>query len=187
MALSLHGGLLHTQLWGYKNIRDEVLRVSMTRRIASLVSAFVAGHGTCIGDFDYLTCVPSERRVAPASIVSLVPPLADRYRQVLGASPGAACSSSSDGRTRGARTVDPGRFTVEDSVRGARILLFDDTFTSGASAFAAAAALRQAGAAEVRALVIGRHVRPDRPDSRALVERLVGRSWTLLGCARCAA
>lgn len=53
-----------------------------------------------------------------------------------------------------------GAFAVEPSragrVRGRRLLLVDDVMTSGASLHAAAAALRQAGAAQVSALVFAR-------------------------------
>jgi predicted amidophosphoribosyltransferase len=41
-------------------------------------------------------------------------------------------------------------------VRGRRIVLVDDVMTSGASVFAAARVLREAGAAHVTALVLAR-------------------------------
>ena len=41
------------------------------------------------------------------------------------------------------------------------MLLIDDTWTTGASAQSAAAALKQAGAATVAAVVIGRHLNRD--------------------------
>lgn len=54
---------------------------------------------------------------------------------------------------RGAFAVDPLRGAA---VRGRRVALVDDVMTSGASVFAAAQALRDAGAAHVCALVVAR-------------------------------
>lgn len=54
---------------------------------------------------------------------------------------------------RGAFQVDPLRAT---EIAGRRVVLVDDVMTSGASVFAAARALREAGAAEVTAVVLAR-------------------------------
>ncbi len=53
----------------------------------------------------------------------------------------------------GAFAVEP---SLADGLRAARVVLVDDVMTSGASVFSAAAALRQAGAAEVTAVVLAR-------------------------------
>lgn len=45
-----------------------------------------------------------------------------------------------------------------DAVAGRPVLLFDDVFVSGASMFSFAAALKRAGAREVRAVAVGRHI-----------------------------
>jgi orotate phosphoribosyltransferase-like protein len=54
-------------------------------------------------------------------------------------------------------------FSVADhaSVRGARIVLLDDTYVSGARAQSAAAALRHAGARSTVIIPVGRVLRPD--------------------------
>jgi hypothetical protein len=52
---------------------------------------------------------------------------------------------------------DPRRFHLE-RIAGASVLLLDDTWTSGASATGAAAALRLAGARSVAVVVLGRHL-----------------------------
>jgi len=57
------------------------------------------------------------------------------------------------GNVQGAFRVDP---THAARLRGTHLLLIDDVMTSGASLFAAAAALRRAGAASVSALVLAR-------------------------------
>ena len=54
---------------------------------------------------------------------------------------------------RGAFLVPPER---ADDIRGRRVLLVDDVFTTGATVSAAARALKRAGAAEVDVLVFAR-------------------------------
>ena len=60
---------------------------------------------------------------------------------------------------------DPAAFTVPPpdraALRGARVLLLDDTYVSGARSQSAAAALQQAGARTVIG-PLGRVLRPDR-------------------------
>jgi len=62
-----------------------------------------------------------------------------------------------------ARSLDAGRFRAGPGAAGARVLLLDDTWASGASAQSAAVALKQAGAQAVAVVVIGRHVPPAAP------------------------
>ena len=57
------------------------------------------------------------------------------------------------------RDLDPNRFSAEP-VPGARVLLVDDTWATGARAQSAAMALRRAGARSVATIVIGRHLSP---------------------------
>ncbi len=56
------------------------------------------------------------------------------------------------------RVFDSARFQSVRPLAGANVLLIDDTWTTGASAQSAAAALKAAGAARVGAVVIGRHL-----------------------------
>ncbi|MGI9092895.1 MAG: hypothetical protein ACR2FF_05535 [Mycobacteriales bacterium] len=49
------------------------------------------------------------------------------------------------------------RYLAVDSAAGASVLLLDDTWTTGAHAQSAAAALRAAGAVAVGVWVVGRH------------------------------
>lgn len=58
------------------------------------------------------------------------------------------------------RDLDPRRFRSA-LVPGARVLLLDDTWTTGASAQSAAMALRLAGARSVATVVVGRHIGVD--------------------------
>ena len=58
------------------------------------------------------------------------------------------------------RIADPGRYRAVP-LPGARVALLDDTWTTGASAQSAAAALRLAGAQSVAVIVLGRHLLPE--------------------------
>jgi hypothetical protein len=58
------------------------------------------------------------------------------------------------------RDLDPDRF-VAAPVPGGRILLLDDTWTTGNSAQSAAMALRRAGARSIATVVLGRHINPE--------------------------
>jgi hypothetical protein len=55
------------------------------------------------------------------------------------------------------RDLDPSRFRSA-ALPGARVLLLDDTWTTGSSAQSAAMALREAGASSIITVVLGRHV-----------------------------
>ncbi len=61
-------------------------------------------------------------------------------------------------RTRDAapRIVDPGSLEVAGDVQDRHVLVFDDTWTTGASTQGAAVALRRAGATRVSVVVLGR-------------------------------
>jgi orotate phosphoribosyltransferase len=61
----------------------------------------------------------------------------------------------------GEREFGPAKFEPLESLHGQAVLLIDDTWTTGASAQSAAAALRQAGSGPVAAVVIGRHLNRD--------------------------
>src|SRR5579875_2935023 len=61
------------------------------------------------------------------------------------------------------RDLDVDRFRAGAPASGASVLVIDDTWVSGASAQAAAAALKLAGASHVAAVVLGRHANPADP------------------------
>lgn len=177
ITMSVDRELIHHYLRGYKDDPSSPARNRMVLRLAALLAVFLAKHGDCIGEWDYVTCVPSTRRRPPGltAVVECVPSLSGHSPEVLEARPGAV-----------GRVVDPTHFTVSGDVRGHRILLLDDTFVSGAKLFSATAALRQGGATVVAPLVIGRHIRRDWPPSRELLSWLEQRPWLEDRCSRCA-
>ncbi|HXL96100.1 MAG TPA: hypothetical protein VN969_44890 [Streptosporangiaceae bacterium] len=68
------------------------------------------------------------------------------------------------------RDLNADRFQAAVPV-GARVLLLDDSWVSGASAQSAAVALKRAGAAKVAVVVLGRHLNPAEPRASALAAR----------------
>lgn len=164
ISLSVAGGPLNRELRGYKDDPSEAARDWYTRGLAAVLTRFLDGHERCVAaaagvDGFALACpVPSSRpgdeavRGRLRAIVGhLCPPTAPRYARLLAPS----------GRARPARGWCPGRYRPLRRLRGEAVLLIDDTWTSGASAQAAAHALREAGAGAVALVVIGRHLEAD--------------------------
>ncbi|MHB1552806.1 MAG: hypothetical protein ACYCSX_03215 [Acidimicrobiales bacterium] len=175
ITLSVHGELIHSHLRNYKDSPSAAVRSRMSLRLAALLATFMSQHARCVGEWDYATCVPSATRVALQSVVDRIQLFACRYRQVLASRP-----------ETGERALEPARFAVSADVSDHRILLLDDTFVSGASAFGAAAALREHGATVVGPVVIGRHIQPGWPPSAQLLSWIAKRPWDETRCARCA-
>jgi adenine/guanine phosphoribosyltransferase-like PRPP-binding protein len=82
------------------------------------------------------------------------------------------------------RTLDLAQFEVTIDVRGQRVLLVDDTFTTGASLFSATAALRRAGATVAGPLVLARHVQESWVPSQEMMSWLSDRTWDEHRCCR---
>lgn len=146
----------------------------MSLRLAALVAVFLGNHGDCVGSFDSVVSVPSPARTAVEPIIQRLPSLRDKYRPVL--------------RVTGEGTKNDllaDRFALSRRVHGERLLVIDDTFTAGPTIFSAVAALRDAGAIVVGPLVLGRHVQPAWPPSRAILTWLQARPWDEARCCRC--
>ncbi|MEV5463355.1 phosphoribosyltransferase family protein [Streptomyces sp. NPDC002788] len=78
--------------------------------------------------------------------------------------------------------IVPGLFSASSAVHGKRVLLFDDTFTTGGSMASAAHALKEAGAAAVVGLAFGRQLSATWPDSKDFVTALSGRALEISEC-----
>ena len=168
ISLSIHLRQLHHHLRNYKDgLRPEV-RETLTLRLAALLGVFLAYHlDSCLGgQVHRVATVPSSRRDAPWQIIR-------RLRQFSGqANP---------------LTYEPDRgLTVNADVQGQRVLLVDDTFTTGQSLFAAHRTLTDAGATVAGPVVLGRHIRPEWPPSKELLKRLDSTTWDSTRCCRCA-
>lgn len=173
IALSVKGGLLHRQLRGYKDDRRQDVRDRMALRLAGLLAVFLGNHHACIGRYDSIALVPSAARTAMKSVIDRIPSLSDAVEPALKVTTGFTT-----------RDLDQRRFDAVRSVKDEHILLLDDTFTTGASLFSAAAALRSRGAA-VTTLVLGRHVNAGFGPSGEMLEWLANRPWDEHRCVRC--
>jgi predicted amidophosphoribosyltransferase len=153
---------LHSVLAQYKRSRDPQVRQLHQLQVAATLHRFVRDHGNHIRalaptDWNKITIVPSKQpregahpldqaiQLSRSLLRPQYEPLLEPWEPEL-----IARGQSSD---RGFRAVRP--------LHGERVLLVDDTFTSGGSFQSAASALASGGAEVVAGVVIGRVIRPD--------------------------
>jgi len=150
------GGLHAQNLWLYKSSRPgaEAARLALL----ALLAVFLRDHAACvwaaagIAGPTHLAVVPSGRgRPGRHPLRALAGPLTGLpWAELTAAGP----------LDPAGRLADPGRYRAAP-LPGARVVLLDDTWTTGASAQSAAAALRLAGAQSVAVIVLGRHLPPE--------------------------
>jgi len=164
VAYALKGSPHAKRLWQYKSIPGSRNReldgaaASAGRLLLALLLVFLRDHGRCgwrragiTWPPTHLAVVPSARgRTGPHPLRTLISPYLSCCWTELVATPD----------YHQARELDPDRFAAAP-VAGGRILLLDDTWTTGASAQSAAMALRRAGARSVATVVLGRHINPE--------------------------
>lgn len=181
---------LHHALAGYKRLPPEPAR-RLQIELAAVLWRYLANHERCIADhvgvdrFELVTTVPSTIRERDAThpirliVGELVGPTRDRYVHLLRRSTAAVQP----------RELTPAKFEPLLDLSGTSVMLIDDTWTTGANARSAAAALKGAGASTVAAVVIGRHLRRDWGDNdrrlRALLSPFDWSSCALRPEARC--
>ena len=143
---------LHTWLRGYKDDRDEALRSRLRLRVAATLGRFLARHGGCVSPegWDAVTTVPSTGpRTGVHPLVQALS-LLKRHRADY-----AALLAQGSAQVTHNRASDDG-FVTTEPVDGRRVLLIDDTFTSGGRIQSAASRLQLDGAVVVGAVVVGR-------------------------------
>jgi len=146
---------LHHVLRSYKRLDNEVGR-RFCVDLAAILWRFLRSHEACLARrtnterFDIVTVVPprDQHRGLQTIVGELVEPTRERYCDCL---------------KRGEADAPPHQFSAQKfeaviSLKDSSVLLIDDTWTTGASAQAAAAALKSAGAQTVAAVTIGRHL-----------------------------
>ena len=168
ISMSIHGMQLHRHLWNYKNNQRPAVREKSTLRLAALLEVFLQFHlDSCLGGpVPRVATVPSERRDAPWEIIQRLRRFTQHTNPL---------------------TYQPGQgLVVTDNLRNQRVLLVDDTFTTGRTLFDAHQVLTDTGAVVAGPLVLGRHVQPDWPPSKYLLQRLEFIEWHPDRCCRCA-
>ena len=162
ISYSLSGGQLHHALAGYKRMTGAASR-RMSMDLAAIVWRFVAEHEACVARaagvdrFTVVTVVPSgdrerdEHHPLRRIIAELCGATRERHERLLMRSQTEA----------GGREFDRGKYEPVRDLHGDPVLLIDDTWTTGANAQSAAAALLDAGAGAVGAIVIGRYLNRD--------------------------
>jgi hypothetical protein len=176
---------LHHALRGYKRLSGDIAR-RLTVELAAVLWRFLLAHEQCVAraglvsHFRLVTTVPSGDRIRDQShplrriVGQLVGPTRERYMPLLRRSQLEVPP----------RRVDPRKFEPTRKLAGESVLLIDDTWTTGASARSAAAALARAGAGSVGAVVIGRYVNRDwHENDRQL--RALARPYDWNRCALC--
>lgn len=185
ISYSVALGQLHRALMGYKRLSNEIAR-RLTVELAAVLWRYLAVHERCVARaagvdaFELVTTVPSGDRARDSAhplrriAGELVGPIRERYERLLGRS----------GLDVPPRTFNAGKFESARPLDGEPVLLIDDTWTTGASAQSAAAALAHAGAGPVAAVVIGRHINPEwhQNDWRL---RAIARPFDWERCALC--
>ncbi len=169
---------LYQALRDYKGYRDDVA-TRHRRRLAGLIGVFLEHHARCLApfDFDAITVVPSR------SGRTGVHPLIEVLRTIEELPP--VEELLQPGRGAIARSfAAPDAFLCSRDLDGQRILLVDNTYTTGAHMQSAAHALRGAGAS-LRLLAIGRMIHEDWEPSRPLVEWTRSHNWAPNRCVRC--
>jgi hypothetical protein len=159
ISYSFSGGQLHHALAGYKRMTGTASR-RMSVDLAAIVWRFLAEHEACVARaagvdrFAIVTAVPSgdrgrdEHHPLRRIIAELCGVTRERHERLL---------MRSQTEVAG-RAFDLHKYEPVRDLHGESVLLIDDTWTTGANAQSAAAALRDAGAARVGTVAIGRYL-----------------------------
>jgi hypothetical protein len=185
LSLCLVPGPLHTLLRAYKDAHVPEARRRGRTALQLLLAAFLRRHEGCIaaligGRADLYVPVPPSQRPGPPPLEELT--RACELSQAAWA-PGLLCRGRGAlGHLRASARgfgVDPGRRRM---IEGRRVVLVDDTLTTGARAQSTAVALRTARA-RTAVVVLGRVLRPDRNPAHARYWRAYGGlGWDLASC-----
>ena len=160
IALAVKREQLAHELWHYKYDPDANVRGRLELRLAAVLWRFLGEHEACVAGtcdvpgFDIVTTVPGTRSrdgEHPLARITgtIVGQTKDRFERLL------ALGATYDVEDR---EVHPDRYRATRMLaERPAVLLIDDTWTTGGRAQSAAIALRDAGAARIAVVVIGRH------------------------------
>jgi hypothetical protein len=185
ISYSISLGQLHHALKGYKRFAGESAR-RLTVDLAAVLWRHLEIHEGCVAHaagttaFEFVTTVPPgdkhDARSHPLRQIvgELVGPTRARHEPLLERS----------GAEINGRAFDRKKYVTTRSLAAASVLLIDDTWTTGANAQSAGAALKGAGAGPVGAVVIGRYLNREwHENDRRL--RGIARPFDWSSCALC--
>lgn len=183
VSLAPRRGQMARELYTYKDERlSDRLRARQVAGLGAVLWKWLSLHEPCLAravgrdEFTMITTVPSTsgRNVHPLrDVVSRVVEGADlRYRDSL-----RVRRSDLDQR---AQAVD--RFACDSDLSGEHVLVIDDTWTTGAHAQSASAALKAASADSVGVLAIGRWINPGYRDTAEWLNRHQAGGWDWSTC-----
>ncbi|WP_329084809.1 phosphoribosyltransferase [Streptosporangium sp. NBC_01469] len=140
---------------------------------------------------EHLGCVARASRVAGWSHAAVVPSTRNRpgehpLRALVGGRLGLPWAelSANPHIPSEVREFRVDRFEVSGGdLRGARVLLLDDTWTTGSRVQSASYALKLAGADKVAAVVLGRHVNPEWEGWKPIIQEIKDKSFRSDRCA----
>lgn len=152
---------LRDRMHAYKEDADPAVRKEQARIVAAVLARYVAEHHAALiarcGEWDAVVAVPSTHHDgAPAlqtAIEANFPYALGPFARYLARGPDVMKPHQ----------ASPNKFvlTVDEGLTGRRVLLVDDTFTTGASIHSAHDALVAAGATVIAAVVVTRKINPD--------------------------
>lgn len=154
---------LHHYLRHYKSDRYPDRKHEFALKAVALLCTFLLRHRLCIasdagGDWDLITSVPSSsgRQGEHPLVTALrsVPTVFETYEHLL---------KAGSTKLEHNRASDKG-FDVTRSLHGERVLLIDDTYTTGARSQSAASALNNGGGQVVAIVPVGRVINPEWAD-----------------------
>lgn len=186
ISYSIGHEYLHHLLASYKRLPPDRAAPAVSQ-LSAILGRFLELHEACVAAaagvdrFELVTTVPSSDLIRDEShplrriVGEIVGPTRHRHERLLRPTSAPVESHHFDVR----------RCAATRPLHGADVLLIDDTWTTGASAQSAAAALRVAGARTVAVVVIGRHLNRDwYENDRHLAELSTRFDWST--CALCA-
>ncbi len=170
ISISVHTGLLHHHLRNYKD-GSPIQKSWSAARLAALLKLFLDYHlDSCLGGpIEHVATVPSSHRDAPRTIVN-------QLSQFQGWPNPLEYSGGPGGYSQ---------IIVTRPVAGQRVLLLDDTFTTGKSIFEAYRVLDEADARVVGPVVIGRHIHREWSSNIKLIKCLEQTPWSIEACGIC--
>ncbi len=149
---------LRERMHDYKESDDPARRERAGFEVAAILARYLVEHGEALSDrvgpWDSAVAVPSKRHDGPSALHEALQPFEDfvgPVRELLMPGVGDIARSA----------PSPDGFMAGEGVSGTRVLLVDDTFTTGATIQSAAHAARDGGMTVVAGVVVARKINPD--------------------------